>query len=81
LKPQWCQINGGVNDISGCNTNTGCTGAQITAIETALTSILSAAQTAGIKAFIMLIGPWDQANGSNARMRECANGKRRHDKC
>ena len=42
-------------------------GRQITAIETAITSMMSAAQAANETPVVMLSGPWNQSNGSNAR--------------
>ena len=69
LKPQSVLIDGGINDIDGCDVNAGCTGAQIAVIEAAWLSMLSAAQAAGIRTFVMLAGPHLSANGgSNARM-------------
>jgi lysophospholipase L1-like esterase len=66
LKPTYAVINGGVNDVFlNCSTSTGCTGAEITTIENGLSSMMQAAQTAGIKAFVMLVGPWT-GNGSDA---------------
>lgn len=67
LGPHYVLIDGGVNDLSGCNSGTGCTGPQTTAIETAITSMMSAAQALGAIPIIMLIGPWNTPNGSNAR--------------
>jgi len=69
LGPTLLLIECGINDINGCNAGTGCTGPQITAIETAIDSMMAAAQTAGLKTFVMLAGP-DSASqsGSNARM-------------
>jgi lysophospholipase L1-like esterase len=64
----WVLINGGINDTDGCDINAGCTPAQIATIETALTSMMAAAQTAGLRTFVMLLGPHDTPNGSNARM-------------
>lgn len=64
--PSYVILDGGVNDVFlNCSTTTGCTGAQASAIETALTQMMSAAQAAGIKVFVMLIGPWT-GNGSDA---------------
>jgi hypothetical protein len=62
-------IEGGINDINNCSVTTGCTGPQITAIENALASMMSAGQSAGARTFVMLAGPDLQSqSGSNARM-------------
>jgi lysophospholipase L1-like esterase len=69
LHPNWLLIDGGINDIDTCDVNAGCTIAQIAAIETAWLSMLSAAQAAGIRTFVMLAGPHMATDGgSNARM-------------
>lgn len=66
LKPAFLVLNGGVNDVYlNCSTSTGCTAPQSSTIVTALEAMLSAARTAGIKVFLMLIGPWT-GNGSDA---------------
>lgn len=73
LKPSYIVLNGGVNDVYvNCSTSTGCTAAQMTTIENALAGMMSAAQAAGIKLFIMLIGPWT-GNGSDAMNAQMAS--------
>jgi hypothetical protein len=61
-------IGCGVNDVDACDINAGCTPAQIATIETAWLSMLSAAQTAGVRPIVMSIGPHNTPNGSTARM-------------
>jgi lysophospholipase L1-like esterase len=66
LKPSYIVLDGGVNDVYlNCSTTTGCAGAQITAIENSFAAMMAAAQSAGVKTFVMLIGPWT-GNGSDA---------------
>ncbi len=66
LKPSYVILDGGVNDVYlSCSTATGCTAAQMTTIENAIAQMMSAAKTAGIRLFVMLIGPWT-GNGSDA---------------
>jgi hypothetical protein len=73
LKPSYIVLDGGVNDVYlNCPTTTGCAGAQITAIENSLGSMMAAAQSAGVKTFVMLIGPWT-GNGSDATSAQMAS--------
>ena len=73
LKPSYILLDGGVNDVYvNCSTTTGCSGGQITAIENSLGAMMSAAQSAGVKTFVMLIGPWT-GNGSDATNAQMAS--------
>jgi lysophospholipase L1-like esterase len=66
LKPSYIVLDGGVNDVYlNCSMPSGCTSGQITAIENSLAAMMAAAQSAGIKVFVMPIGPWT-GNGSDA---------------
>lgn len=68
LKPSSTIIDGGVNDVFLNCASTGCTGGEISTIESNLASLMSDAQSAGIKAYVLLIGPWNTPNGTNGRM-------------
>jgi lysophospholipase L1-like esterase len=73
LKPSYIVLDGGVNDVYlNCSTTTGCTGPQATAIQNSLAAMMAAAQSAGIKALVMLIGPWT-GNGSDATNAQMAS--------
>ena len=73
LKPSYVLIDGGVNDVFiSCSTSIGCTGGQVATIVNNMSSMLSAAQAAGVKAYIMMIGPWT-GNGSDATNAQMAS--------
>lgn len=73
LTPSYIVLDGGVNDVYlNCSTTTGCTSAQITAIENSLAAMMAAGQSAGVKTFVMMIGPWT-GNGSDASNAQMAS--------